>query len=64
MTRLRAGKVGRPGNPGWNPITIKISPEAEARLRYAVAIGETRKNLGEVVNSLLLASLPEVPSAR
>jgi hypothetical protein len=53
-------KIGRPGNPGWKAITMKISPEAEARLRYAAAIGETRKNLGEVVDALLLEHLPRL----
>ena len=52
-------KIGRPGNPGWKAITLKISPEGEARLRLAAAVSETRKNLGEVVDALLLEHLPK-----
>jgi len=57
-------KSGRPGNPGWKAITLTISPEGEARLRYAAAVSETRKNLGEIVDALLLEYLPKVPKPK
>jgi len=57
-------KVGRPGNPGWKAITLKISPEGEARLRFSAAVSDTRKNLGEVVDALLLEHLPPLPKPK
>jgi hypothetical protein len=52
------------GNPGWKAITLKISPEGEARLRLAAAVSETRKNLGEIVDALLQEHLPPLPKPK